>query len=263
MVLERVSKEQRMKVSEKFSLSVFCSLMLWVAGIQVEAAPLSEAQGEAILSELKQIRQLLERQQQAPLANAPQPAPRADERASTSIADTPFIGKLDAPLVLVMFTDYQCPFCKRFETEALPELKRQYVDTGKVRFVVRDLPLVFHPNALKAAESTHCASEQGKYWELRQKLVENSDKLEAKWLPDYAQQAGLDVAKFSACLDSDRYAEKAKASAANAATLNITGTPTFIVGRLNGDIVEGIKMVGAMPFAVFDQKIKSLLDNKK
>ena len=105
----------------------------------------------------------------------------------------PFLGKADAPLTLVMFTDYQCPFCSRFETQTLPEIKKQYIDTGKLRFVVRDLPLPFHPNAPKAAEAAHCAEEQGKYWELREKLVNNGDKLDAKLLPDYAKQVGLDV----------------------------------------------------------------------
>jgi protein-disulfide isomerase len=220
------------------------------------AEPMTKEQGDAVLNELRQIKQLLQRPPQQ-AQQAPQ-APPVDEPAKVSIAGVPLLGKADAPLTLVMFTDYQCPFCSRFESQTLPEIKKQYIDTGKLRFVVRDLPLPFHPNAPKAAEAAHCADEQGKYWELREKLVNNGDKLDAKLLPDYARQVGLDVAKFSVCLESGRHAEKVKASSAIAASLGISGTPTFVIGRSRGDMVDGIKLVGAQPFAAFDQKLKDL-----
>jgi protein-disulfide isomerase len=218
---------------------------------------MTKEQGDAILTELRQIKQLLQRPQ--PQAQPAPQAPPADEPAKVSIAGEPVLGRVDAPLTLVMFTDYQCPFCSRFETQTLPEIKRQYIDTGKLRFVVRDLPLPFHPNAPKAAEATHCAEEQGKFWELREKLVNNSDKLDAKLLPDYARQVGLDVDKFSACLDSGRHADRIKASSALAGTIGISGTPSFVVGSSKGDMAEGIKLVGAQPFAAFDQKLKEIL----
>ncbi|MDA8428738.1 MAG: thioredoxin domain-containing protein [Geobacteraceae bacterium] len=221
------------------------------------AEPMTKEQGDAILTELRQIKQLLQKPQQ--LAQPAPQAPKADEPATVSVAGVPFLGKADAPLTLVMFTDYQCPFCSRFETQTLPEIKRQYIDTGKLRFVVRDMPLPFHPYASKAAEATHCAEEQGKYWELREKLVANGDKLDAKLLPEYARQVGLDVAKFSACLESGRQAEKVRASSSLAASIGISGTPSFVIGRSKGDRVEGVTIVGAQPFAAFDQKLKELL----
>ena len=224
------------------------------------AEPMTREQGDAILTELRQIKQLLQRtpQQAQPAPQAVQ-APKADEPAIVSVAGEPFLGKSDAPLTLVMFTDYQCPFCNRFETQTLPEIKRQYIDTGKLRFVVRDLPLPFHPNASKAAEAAHCGEEQGKYWELREKLVANGDKLDAKLLFEYARQVGLDVARFSACLESGRQAEKIKASSSLAASIGISGTPSFVIGRSKGDSVDGATIVGAQPFAAFDQKLKELL----
>jgi protein-disulfide isomerase len=220
------------------------------------AEPMTKEQGDAILNELRQIKQLLQlpQQQVQPAAQAP----KADEPASVSVAGLPFLGKADAPLTLVMFTDYQCPFCSRFESQTLPEIKKQYIDTGKLRFVVRDLPLPFHANAPKAAEAVYCAEEQGRYWELREKLVANGDKLDAKLLPDYAKQVGIDVAKFSACLESGRHSEKIKASATIAASIGISGTPSFIVGSSRGDMADGVKMVGAQPFIAFDQKLKEL-----
>lgn len=221
------------------------------------AEPMTREQGDAILNELKQIKQLLQRPQ--PQAQPSTQAPKPDEPASVSVAGMPFLGKADAPLTLVMFTDYQCTFCSRFEDQTLPEIKKQYIDTGKLRFVVRDFPMKFHPNAPKAAEAVYCAEEQEKYWELREKLVSNGDKLDAKLLPDYAKQVGLDVDKFSACLGSGRHAEKVKANVALAASIGISGTPSFVVGRSNGDMANGVKMVGAQPFAAFDQKLKDPL----
>jgi protein-disulfide isomerase len=228
------------------------ALLLLLSVTASQAEPMTKEQGDAVLNELRQIRQLLQRPPQA------QQAPKPDEPASVSVAGLPFLGRADAPLTMVMFTDYQCPFCSRFEAQTLPEIKRQYIDTGKLRFVVRDLPLPMHPNAPKAAEAAYCAEEQGKYWELRDKLVANSDKLDLKLLPNYARQVGLDVAKFSACLESGRQAEKVRAGSAVAESVGISGTPSFVIGRSRGDMAEGIKLVGAQPFAAFDQRLKEL-----
>lgn len=212
---------------------------------------MTKEQGDAVLKELQQIKQLLQRPQQAQ-------APKPDEPASVSVVGLPFLGKADAPLTMVMFTDYQCSFCSRFENQTLPEIKKQYIDTGKLRFVVRDAPLPMHPDAPKAAEAVYCAEEQGKYWELRDKLVANSKQLDLKLLPDYAKQVGMDVEKFSDCLESGRQSEKVNASAASAKSLGISGTPTFVIGRSKGEMAEGVKLIGAHPFAAFDQRLKEL-----
>jgi protein-disulfide isomerase len=231
------------------------ALLLLLSVTASQAEPMTREQGDAILKELQQIRQLLQRPPQA--QQGPQ-APKPDEPASVSVAGLPYLGRADAPLTMVMFTDYQCTFCSRFEAQTLPEIKRQYIDTGKLRFVVRDLPLPFHPNAAKAAEAAQCAGEQGRFWELRDRLVANSDKLDLKLLPDLARQVGLDVAKFSACLESGRQAGKVRASSAVAESVGISGTPSFVIGRSRGDMVDGVKLVGAHPFPAFDQRLKEL-----
>jgi protein-disulfide isomerase len=227
------------------------ALLLLFSVTASHAETMTKEQGDAILKELQQIKQLLQRPQQAQ-------APKPDEPGSVSIAGLPFLGKADAPLTMVMFTDYQCPFCSRFEAQTLPEIKKQYIDTGKLRFAVRDLPLPMHPNAAKAAEAAYCAEEQGKYWELREKLVANSSKLDPKLLPDYAKEVGMDVEKFSACLESGRKAEKVSANAAIAKSLGFSGTPSFVLGRSKGEMAEGVKLVGAHPFAAFEQRLKEL-----
>jgi protein-disulfide isomerase len=140
---------------------------------------ITKEQADAIVDELKQIRQLLEKQQvQMARATAPQqPAtPAPPEKIQMSVGNGWYaIGRPDAPVTLVEFGDYQCPFCKRFHTDAYAELKKTYIDTGKVRFVSRDLPLDFHPFALKAAEAVRCAGDQDKYWELRNALYSDAN----------------------------------------------------------------------------------------
>ena len=134
----------------------------------------TKEQADAIVSELKQIRLLLEKQEaQLARAVAPQPsaAPAPPQKVQMSVGNGWYsLGRPDAPVTLVEFGDYQCPFCKQFHTTAYSDLKKNYIDTGKVRFVSRDLPLEFHPFALRAAEAARCAGDQGKYWEMRDAL---------------------------------------------------------------------------------------------
>lgn len=223
------------------------------------AASMTREQGDAILKELRQIRQALEKQPPPAQAAQLKPAPQQDKTGKVNIDSTNALGKDNAPLTMVIFTDYQCPFCKRFETQTFTEIKKNWIDTGKLRYVVHDQPLDFHPYAMKAAEATRCAGEQGKFWELREKIVTNAEQLQREKLPDYAQQAGLDVGKFNACLDSGRHTEKIKAEITEASAQGITGTPSFIIGKSNGRMLEGALLVGAMPYVVFEQKLNELL----
>ena len=88
------------------------------------------------------------------------------------------LGDKNAPLTVVEFTDYQCPFCQRFHVTSYPDLKKNYIDTGKVRFYSRDLPLDFHANAMRAAQAARCANDQGQYWKMREIMSANPDKLD-------------------------------------------------------------------------------------
>ena len=107
----------------------------------------------------------------------------------------PSRGKADARVTIVEFTDYQCPFCSRYVRETYPQLDKEYVQTGKVKYVLRDLPLeAIHPLAMKAAEAAHCAGEQGKYWEMHDRLFANQTELARTDLAKHAQALGLDAA---------------------------------------------------------------------
>jgi protein-disulfide isomerase len=231
-----------------------------------EAAAKSDAitkeQADAIVAELKQIRQLLERQQ-AQLARAVPPTPAAPappEKVQMNVGNGWYsIGRADAPVTLVEFADFQCPFCKRFHTDAYAELKKNYIDTGKVRFVSRDLPLEFHPFALKAAEAVRCAGDQQKYWELRDALYTNAAPPNDEVINKAAETLSLDKGEFQACLSSEKHKAEVQKDASEAATLQISGTPTFVLAKSSKDKLDGIRIVGAQPFVAFQAAIESFL----
>jgi protein-disulfide isomerase len=216
---------------------------------------LSKEQGDAILNELRQIKTLLERQQRPP-AQQPPPAP---EKVMLKLGTEYSLGRSDAPVVIVEYTDYQCPYCNRFHTGAYPEIKKNYIDTGKVRFIKRDLALDFHPNALKAAQTARCAGDQGKYWEMHDLLSANPNSLGPNAYAKYARDIGLNADAFKTCIESDKHLADIRGSGQGAATIGITGTPSFVVGTVKGDTLDGIKIVGAQPFTVFEKVIKDYL----
>jgi protein-disulfide isomerase len=226
---------------------------------------ISPEQADSIVTELRQIRQLLEKQQvQLARAVAPQQPgpPPPPEKVQMSIGNGWYaIGRNDAPVTLVEFADYQCPYCKRFHTDAYAELKKNYIDTGKLRFVSRDLPLEFHPFALKAAEAVRCAGEQNKYWELRDSLYTNAAPPSEDVIKKAAESLSLDGKGFQVCLDSDKYKSDVQKDANEAATLQISGTPTFVLAKSAKDKLDGIRIVGAQPFAAFQSAIDRLLKN--
>src|SRR5206468_10780677 len=123
------------------------------------------------------------------------------------VADAPSLGRADAPVTLVEFSDFQCPFCGRFFATTLPALKQDYIDTGKLRYVFRDFPLdQLHPNARNAAAAAHCAGEQGKYWEMHDTLYRNQRTLQVEHLKGFALELSLNGNAFTTCLDGGKYA---------------------------------------------------------
>lgn len=223
-------------------------------------AGMTREQADAILSELKSIHQLLEKQQGA--RGAVPAAPPAPEKVQMSLgADWHSIGKDDAPVTLVEFADFQCPYCRKFQAETFSELKKNYIDTGKVRFISRDLPLDFHPYSMKAAEASRCAGDQDKYWEMRNALIENAAKLSDDLMVSLAQSAGVNMDLYQACISSHRHQQEVQKDAAAAATLAIGGTPSFVLAKTSKEKLDGVKLVGAMPYGQFQAAIEHLLSN--
>jgi protein-disulfide isomerase len=230
------------------------------AAVENPAQGITQKQADAILEELRQIRQLLAANIAA--ARAPQPAaqPAPPQNAKVNITGLSVLGSKDAPLTMVEFSDYQCPFCRAFHSSTYEDIKKNWIDTGKLRFVSWDLPLEFHSNAAGAAKAARCASEQNRFWEMRALLISNAAKLEPEAVLAYAGQVPqLDVGRFKTCVQSERYADAIKKSVSEANTQGISGTPSFLIGKTNGDVVDGQVLIGAQPFAAFDKQLKEQL----
>jgi protein-disulfide isomerase len=216
---------------------------------------ITQQQADAILDELRSIHQLLANQQSksAPILAAKPAA----SKVKMSIANGWYsLGRSDAAVTMVEFSDYQCPFCRRFQTETFEELKKNYIDTGKVRFISRDLPLEFHANALKAAGAVRCAGEQGKYWKMRDLLIMNSKDLTPDAIRHYGDTLSLEPASFGQCVESEKYKAEIQNDMADAASLQISGTPTFVVGKESAGILKGGLLVGAQPYSTFESVIQ-------
>lgn len=170
------------------------------------------------------------------------------------------LGRADAPVVIVEFSDLQCPYCRRFDQQTLPALKREYVDTGKVRFESRDYPLDFHAQAVAAALLAHCAAREGKFWELREAVFKVQPSLPMDGLDQAAAAVGLDAAKQAACAkDEAAVRQTIEAEKALGQSIGVQGTPSFLVGRVVNGRVEGTLIVGAGLPETFRKRIDPLL----
>ena len=161
-------------------------------------------------------------------------------------------GDKDAPVTIIEWSDFECPFCGRFYRDTLPLIEEEYIKTGKVKLVFRDFPLSFHQNAQKAAEAAECAGEQGKFWEMHDLLFEGGVQDGTAGFKQYAKQLGLNTAKFNECLDSGAMASEVRKDTADGAAAGIQGTPGFLI---NGKLISG-----AMPFSNFKQIIDDELE---
>lgn len=173
-------------------------------------------------------------------------------RVEVALDDDPARGPAKAPITIVEFSDYQCPYCSRAETVVQGVLSK-YGD--KIHFVYRDYPLPFHQNAKTAAQGSQCARDQGKFWEMHAALFANQQKLAAADLVETAGTLGLDKDKFKACLDSDKYKDEVERDMEDGQKYGVTGTPTFFI--------NGIPMVGAQGVDAFTDIIDSELERGK
>lgn len=180
----------------------------------------------------------------------PQPEPEPEpEVADVSAEDDAVKGPANAPVTIIMFSDYQCPYCGRAE-DTVKEILEAY--PTQVKLIFRDFPLSsMHQYAQKAAEASECAGEQGKYWEMHDKLFENQQALTADDLKKYAADLGLDTGKFNTCLDSGAMASEVQKDFNDGQAAGVSGTPTFFI--------NGQKLVGAQPFTAFKPVIDAKL----
>ena len=177
----------------------------------------------------------------------------------------PVKGDRNAAVVLVEFTDYQCPFCARHARDTMPQIEAEYVKTGKLRYVTREFPLEsIHPQAFKASEAALCAGDQGRYWEMHARLFANQRALAPGQLASHAQAVGLDEAQFTRCLEGGTKGAKVRRDLADGAKAGVTGTPAFFIGVADGATVKVTRAVkGAHPFASFKEAIDAVLAAQK
>jgi len=168
------------------------------------------------------------------------------------VGHLPVRGDENAPVTMVEFSDFECPFCEQFYQDTLGQIEKDYVDTGKVKIYYRHYPLSFHPSAHKLAVASECANEQGKFWEMHDKIFDNQQAgdFADDTIIGWAGDIGLNTDTFASCLSSDKYDDIINTDLTDGTTAGVDGTPSFFV--------DGERLVGAQPYASF----KALIDSK-
>jgi protein-disulfide isomerase len=189
----------------------------------------------------------------APAANPPQEPPTDIKRYDVPIDDDYIYGPDDAPITIIEFSDFQCPYCQKWYAEVLQPLLELY--PGKIRFVYRDFPLFsMHPEALPAAIAANCAGEQGQYYEFHNSLFSGKYNLSADAYQQYADELDLDRDQFATCIAAQKYQDEVMADYEWATQLGVQSTPTFFI--------NGIPLVGAQPLETFTMVINWELEGK-
>jgi len=222
-----------------------------IANLKEEVARLS-VQQQQILASLDELKKLVRGPGQPALA----PPPTMD------VAGELFKGEPTARLAIIEYADLECPFCRRFESEVYPQIRASYVATGKLKYFHRDMPLPFHQGAMPAARAIHCASEQGKFWEMHDSLLAGTASLSAADIDERAGKLGLNVSELDQCISSERFADIIQRSVTEATQMQISGTPTFLIGTLDAQgrlLSVKSTVVGAHAFETFRAALDPLL----
>ena len=180
-----------------------------------------------------------------------------------SIGANPVLGDATAPVTIVEFIDYQCPFCQGFAKETYPKLKANYIDTGKVRYVARDFPLPKHEHARPAAIAAACAREQGRFWEMHDALLTAGVTLTEEVITGEGRKLGLDPLKFEACRSDALQGKRLDTDFKAGREFGVNGTPSFLVGASAGDIAKGRLLQGDEDYAEFEKVLAGYLAPKE
>ena len=182
-----------------------------------------------------------------------------------SADDDPVIGNPDAPITIIEFSDFQCPFCARFHVQTLPSLMEEYIEQGKVKLVFRDFPIQsIHPNALPASVAAECANEQGKFKGMHDLLFENQKQWSSletspalSTFVQYAKELQMNEEEFTSCLTGGKYIDEIRKDLEDGRNYGVSGTPGFFIGN---DDVGYVELKGAQPFDSFKRIIDSQLE---
>lgn len=170
-----------------------------------------------------------------------------------STDDDPSLGSEEAPVVMVEFSDFACPYCGRYHETTFPSIKEQYIDQGKVKYVFRDYPLPMHENAAGLAVAANCAGKQDKYWEMSNYIFTNQSSVTEEVLDSYAGELGLDLELFEKCKKDEQLLKEVEKDLTDGESYGVSGTPSFFI--------NGVMISGAYDFAVFSELIEEALKN--
>ncbi|WNM58659.1 DsbA family protein [Candidatus Nitrospira allomarina] len=192
-----------------------------------------------------------------PLAAAPRPSAVGNVELNS---DDPTLGSQKAKVAIVEFTDYQCPYCAKYHSDTFENLKKEYIDTGKVQYVLRDFPLDFHAYAIGAAIAANCAGEQDAYWQMNHQLFSNQSELGDGLYQKLARSLGLNMDLFESCVNSPEQIQEVDADVVYGQEIGVNGTPTFFIGRVeNGQLTDAKEVSGTQPLSAFSRIIEPLL----
>lgn len=240
----------------------------WAASTKEEVLELQEVVAdlidgqEAMQKDLEEIKKLLQEGARAPSAAA---APGFSPR-EVSIDNAPVLGDENATVTLMEFSDYQCPFCSRHYREVMPTLVEDYVESGKLKIVMRENPIMsIHSRAMPASQAALCAKDQGKYWEMHDMIFDNQRELADENLKSYAATIGLDTTAFNECLDSGAMKKQVDGDLAVARSVGVRGTPGFVLGLTDPEDTNKANMTqfinGAQSLDTFKSAIDGLLED--
>ena len=207
------------------------------------------------------------RQEMSELRKAVDESPEKDDTPKVAApvnvpieADDPVLGDKQAKIAIVEFTDYECPFCESYHSETFPQIKKAYVDTGKVQYILRDFPLGFHDQAKPAAIAANCAGQQNAYWKMNDILFTKQAELGKDLYTQSAESLGLNMDQFLSCLKRDEQEQEVTADLTYGQQIGINGTPTFFVGRIReGQLANAKEIGGAQGMEVFEEILETLL----
>jgi len=242
--------------------AVGAAIALTVAGLPGQSTDVEALKKE--LETLKTRTAALERELADMRARLGIPKPPSTD-SPISLSGAKIRGSASAKVMLLEFSDYQCPFCGRHFRETMPQIEKNYIETGKIRYAFKDFPIEsLHRQAVKAHEAANCAADQDKYWPMHNRLFMNPNPLGSEELKAHAAAVGVELGAFQQCVESGKHAQTVQQSINDAVSSGVSGTPAFFVGVVaaDGKSLKAARFIsGAHPFTRFKQEIDALLSS--
>jgi protein-disulfide isomerase len=228
-------------------------------GNNAEVTQLRKENAELKAEQQRLLEQVRELQGSDPLKSVSPAKPQLPFDMTVDANNQEMKGSKGARIAIIEFSDFQCSYCLSYVTQTFPQIDKDYIRTGKVKYFFRNLPLTQgHPNAFRAAEAAHCAAEQGKFWEAHDRFFANQDTLNPNDWPQHAHALGLNTEKFTQCLESGKYDDEINQDIDDAQRVGINGTPAFLIGvaEPNSSKVKVSKiMMGAETYDSFKKAL--------